>query len=112
MSSRRAPAHGARRARSGGVGKTWARGVAIVVAVAGIGVGTWVLGSGPDSPAGVDGSAQTDAGYSATVPDSASSPDAPVVTRPPLSVAPVPPATAEQRDEVARATRKARSARP
>jgi hypothetical protein len=78
-----------------------------VVAVGGIGVGTWVLGSGPDSPAGTDGSASTsDSGFSASVPDAASSPEAPVVSRPPLSVAPVPSA---ERDDITRATRKARA---
>jgi hypothetical protein len=103
MSPRHAPARGAR-THGGAV----ARGFAIAVAVAGIGVGTWVLGSGPDARRSPDGAAVgTDAGFSA---GALSVPGAPVVTEPPLSVAPAPPAdAAAKRDALARATRGART---
>src|SRR4051812_45499137 len=106
----RRPAHGAPRPGARRPGAPVLRGIAIVVVAAGVGTGTWVLGSGPDASRGADTS------QIQTVPGVVESPGAlpagdAVVTQPPLSVAPAPPAEAvalAKRDEI-RATRHSRS---
>lgn len=105
MSPRHAPAQ-----RTRAPGSTVVRGIAIVVAVAGIGVGTWVLGSEPEGGArsSDETAVLTDSGRAAGS-GALTVPSRPAVSEPPLSVAPLPPAAAE-RAAMARATRKARAA--
>ncbi len=102
MTRRRPPAHGARDS-----GAPVLRALAIAVALGGIGVGTWVLGSEPDQgPAIVDSQVLTVPGTS----DVLDTPETVAVSEPPLSVAPAPPAAASgKRAEVTRATRKDRA---
>lgn len=105
MTRRRSPAHGARN-----FGAPVLRALAIAVAVGGIGAGTWVLGSGPDErPFSDESQVLTVPGVSG-VPGVADTSGTAAVSKPPLSVAPAPPAAASpKRDSVTRATRKDRA---
>lgn len=104
MTRRRPPAHGARNS-----GAPVLRALAIAVALGGIGAGTWVLGTEPDErPASGESQVLTVPGVPG-IPGVLDTSGTPAVSRPPLSVAPAPPAAASsKRDSVARATRKDR----